>query len=78
MSVFLLFTIEKGIEDIRGGEVALYTMYNPKSVVVVGAYKNCFIQPVHVFKDQDEEDYIVIHLTIKGNTVLRGVCYTIN
>ena len=70
--------MEKGIEDIRSGEVASYTMYNPESVVVVGAYKNCFVQPVCVFKDQDKKDYIVICLTVKGNIMLREVCHTIN
>ena len=74
----MLFTIEEGIEDIRGGEVASHTMYNPESVAVVGAYKNHFVQPVCVFKNQEKENYIVICLTTKGNTVLREVCHTVD
>lgn len=70
--------MEEGIEDIGDGEVALYTMYNPKSVAVVRTYKNHFVQPVHVFKDQNEEDCVVVHLTMKGNTALREVCHTVN
>ena len=70
--------MEKGIEDIRSGEVASYTMYNPESVVVVGAYKNCFVQPMCVFKDQKEKKCVIVHLTVKGNSVLREVYHTID
>ena len=78
MSIFLLFVIKKGIEDIKDGEVALYTMYNPKSVVIIRAYKNCFIQSMYIFKEQDEENYIIICLTVKSNTILKEVCHTVN
>ena len=69
--------MEEGVGDI-GGEVASHTMYDPESVVVVRAYKNCFVQPVHVFKDQEEEDYVVIHLTVKDNAALQEVCHTVD
>ena len=66
------------MEDIGGGEVALCTIYNPESVVVVGAYKNCFVQPMCVFKDQKEKKCVIVHLTVKGNAVLREVYHTID
>ena len=70
--------MEEGIEDIKGGEIASHTIYNPESVVVVEAYKNCFVQPMCVFKDQDEEDCVIVCLTVKGNAVLREVYHTID
>ena len=56
--------------DISGGEVALYTIYDPESMAVIRAYKNCFLQPMCVFKDQEEEDCVIVYLTIKDNTIL--------
>lgn len=69
--------MEEDVENIEGGEVAPQVSYNPEAVAVVGAFQNRFIQLIHIFEDQGEE-YVIVHLTAKGNTALHKVCYTSN
>ena len=46
--------------------------YDPQSIFLVGIYKNRFVLPVRA-DEEDGEEYVVVHLTAKGNEALRDL-----
>ena len=63
-------------ESSQGPETSLVCIqYNLESVATIGVFKNCFVLSIHTY-EKDGDEFIVVHLTVRGNEVLCEVCHT--
>ena len=51
-----------------------HVQYNPESVANVRVFRNCFVLPIHIYKEEGKE-FIVVHLTAQENEMLCEVYY---
>ena len=65
-------------ESSQGPEASLtYVWYNLESVANVGVFRNYFVLPICVYKEEGEE-FIVVCLTAQENEALHEVYHTAN